>query len=68
MALSLKKPAFHIALLLAVAMAVSSCGRRGDLEAPGSVQAENIEETAKSKPEEPAEEKKDKPFILDGLL
>jgi predicted small lipoprotein YifL len=68
MALSLQKPAFHIALLLAVVMAVSSCGRRGDLQAPGSVQAESIEETAQSQPEAPVEEKEDKPFILDGLL
>ena len=68
MALSLQKPAFHIALLLTIVMAVSSCGRRGDLQAPGSVQTESIEETAQSKPEEPVEEKEDKPFILDGLL
>ncbi len=65
---NLNKSAFHIALLLAVVMAVSSCGRRGNLEAPSSIQAKSIEETAQSEPEKPVEEKEDKPFILDGLL
>lgn len=68
MALGIKKPAFHIALLLAIVMAASSCGRRGDLQAPGSVQAEGIEDTEQTEPETPVEEKEDKPFILDGLL
>lgn len=64
----LNKPAFHIALLLILAMAVSSCGRRGDLQAPGTVQAESIEQSAQTEPEPAVEEKEDKPFILDPLL
>lgn len=64
---SLQKPALHLALLLILAMALSSCGRRGDLQAPGSVQADGtpVEQPAS---EEVTEEKEDKPFILDGIL
>lgn len=64
----LNKPAFHIALLLILAMAVSSCGRRGDLQAPGSVQADGTEQVEQTATDETEEVKEDKPFILDGLL
>lgn len=68
MASSLNKPAFHIVLLLALAMAVSSCGRRGGLEAPGSVQADGFEQSATANEETVEKPKEDKPFILDPLL
>jgi len=64
----LNKPAFHIALLLILAMAISSCGRRGDLQAPGSVQADGTEQVEQATTDEVEEVKEDKPFILDGLL
>lgn len=66
MAESLNKPMFHIVLLLVLAMAVSSCGRRGDLEAPGTIQSQGVEQDITTP--KPVEEKEDKPFILDGLL
>ena len=68
MAFSLNKPAFHIVLLLALAMAVSSCGRRGAMEAPGSVQADGTEQSATANEEAAEKPKEDKPFILDPLL
>lgn len=66
MALSLNKPAFHIALLIVVSMALSSCGRRGDLQAPGTLQADETQQVEQTEVEE--EVKEDNPFILDGLL
>lgn len=65
MALSLNKPAFHIALLIVVSMAVSSCGRRGNLQAPGTIQTDDTQQVEQTEVEEV---KEDKPFILDGLL
>ncbi|GEM_PF-779328 len=74
MAYSLNKPMFHIVLLLVLAMAVASCGRRGALELPGTTQNETTQgnilkpEGGANAPEQPVKEKIDKPFILDGLL
>ena len=68
MAASLNKPAFHIALLLVLAMAISSCGRRGDLQAPGSVEADDTQQVERTAADEAEEIKEDKPFILDPLL
>jgi len=59
------RPVVAIALILALSMAVSACGRRGNLEAPPSatvITADEEGETAEPAPKE------DKPFILDGLL
>lgn len=74
MATSLNKFGFHIVILLVFAMAVASCGRRGNLELPGTTQAESADgsilnpgESAES-PEKPEVEKEDKPFFLDPLL
>ena len=61
----LNKPAFHIVLLLVLVMAVSSCGRRGNLESPNALQVEDSEQTSEDVIETP---KEDKPFILDALL
>ena len=68
MANTLNKPMFHIVLLLVLAMAVASCGRRGNLEAPGTVQSQSVEQDVTTPKPEPVEEKEDKSFILDGLL
>lgn len=74
MATSLNKFGFHLVILLILAMAVASCGRRGNLELPGTTQAEsadgNILNSGKSAetPEKPEIEKEDKPFFLDPLL
>lgn len=65
MGLSLTKSGLHLSLLLIAAIALSSCGRRGDLEAPGTIQNEDGTIQQQEKPEEP---KEDKPFILDPLL
>ena len=52
-------------LIAALGVAISACGRRGNLELPPSsdviVSDDNGEVTE-------APEKEDKPFILDGLL
>lgn len=81
MADCLTKPAFHIVLLLVLALAVSACGRRGALEAPGTVQTQEVQTQETSdindglqipgtQTPEPAQEevKEDKPFFLDPLL
>ncbi len=68
MALSLKKPAFHIVLLLALAMAISSCGRRGALISPSAIQTDVSKQSDQSGEEAVEAPKEDKPFILDPLL
>ena len=68
MAMSLKKLAFHLTLLLALLLIVSSCGRRGDLEAPGAVQSNNTKQLEQTTQDDVDEVKQDKPFILDPLL
>jgi len=54
-----------LALLLLIALAVSACGRRGNLEAPPSAVSQNIDGSVE---EQPQPEKPDTPFILDPLL
>ena len=75
MANCLTKPVFHIVVLLALAIAISACGRRGGLEAPGIVQTQDSDanillptNSDPVEPEQPVEPKADKPFFLDGLL
>ena len=65
MANSLAKILLNMALVLTVALAVSSCGRRGNLEAPPTANVVSVDENGEELPEE---EKVDKPFILDPLL
>ena len=52
-----------IAVLLAVAVTLSSCGRRGGLESPPSAAVLTTDETGAA-----VKTKVDRPFILDGLL
>ena len=61
----LKKLA-SVALITLMAAGLSSCGRRGALQAPASEQIDNGE----TKSEKPATKsaKPDKKFILDGLI
>ncbi len=65
MAQSLSKFLLNAALVLALALAVSSCGRRGALEAPPSANVVSVDENDEELPEE---EKVDEPFFLDKLL
>lgn len=53
-----------LALIALMAASLSSCGRRGGLQAPASTQ---IDTTDTAKAEKPAP-KPNKPFILDGLI
>lgn len=66
MAVRLDRMLMKFALVLAIALAVSSCGRRGNLEAPPSTNVISVDEYGNEQPVE--EEKVDKPFILDPLL
>ncbi len=50
------------ALIMAIALSASACGRKAALEAPGATPPANGEKAP------PAEPKEDKPFILDGLI
>lgn len=62
----LKKLALAAACVAIVAT-VSSCGRKGDLDAPGTYEGQTMDKatgTVKTKPLV----KEDKPFILDPLL
>jgi predicted small lipoprotein YifL len=55
------------AVCVAVVASVSSCGRKGDLDAPGTYEGQTMDKatgTVKTKPLP----KEDKPFILDPLL
>lgn len=65
MAASLIKIAARATLVLMVALAAVSCGRRGNLEAPPNASVVSVDEDGQEIPEE---EKEDKPFILDPLL
>ena len=65
MALSLTKTASQVTLVLMIALVISSCGRRGNPEAPPSAITSPVDENGE---ELPAVEKEDKPFILDPLL
>ena len=55
-------------LLLFVAVALVSCGRRGSLEAPISPAVISVDENGNEIKTQEAEPVEDKPFILDGLL
>lgn len=55
-------------LLLALAVAISACGRRGALEAPSSELSGYEEPTGADPQSQDASSKPDKPFILDPLL
>lgn len=57
---TLKKVAF-VGLALAIAAGVSGCGRKGNLERPGTYEGQKMDSSGK--PVGP-----DKPFILDPLL
>lgn len=55
------------AACVAIVATVSSCGRKGDLDAPGTYEGQTMDKatgTVKTKPLV----KEDKPFILDPLL
>ena len=65
MANSLSKFLLNAVLILAIAGLVTSCGRRGNLEAPPTANVVSVDENGEELPEE---EKVDKPFILDPLL
>lgn len=55
------------AVCVAMVAAVSSCGRKGDLEAPGAYESQSTDKATGSAPaSQPVKE--DKPFILDPLL
>jgi len=61
-----------MAALLAVAIAVSACGRRADLDTPykAAVDARRDAQQAKQTPlpPEPTKPPADRPFILDKLI
>lgn len=55
------------AVCVAIVASVSSCGRKGDLDAPGTYEGQKMDKATgvvKTKPLP----KEDKPFILDPLL
>jgi len=53
-------------ILVALGLALSSCGRRGALETPVSATVVTTDDAGN--PIEKSAEKPDRPFILDGLL
>ncbi|MHB2267832.1 hypothetical protein [Aliihoeflea sp. PC F10.4] len=61
-----------LALVMAVAIAVSACGRRpGSLDTPYQAAVDARQEAADNNqplPPEPTPPVRDRPFILDGLL
>lgn len=55
------------AVCISIAAAFSSCGRKGDLEAPGAYENQSTDAATGTAPaKQPA--RSDKPFILDPLL
>ncbi len=68
MAQGLTGIATKIALVLMVALAISACGRRGNLEAPQSTSTVTIDENGNEVETIGPPESEDKPFILDPLL
>lgn len=65
MASGLVKFVLNIALVLTLALAATTCGRRGSLEAPPSSSVVTSDGSGEVQEEQPVE---DKPFILDALL
>jgi predicted small lipoprotein YifL len=61
------KPASGILIVLSLAIAVSACGRRGNLEPPPSGLSGYEEADPAREPQE-RPERPDKPFVLDPLL
>ena len=60
--------AAKVVLVLMVALAITACGRRGNLEAPQTSTVISVDENG-SELETPGPPKaEDKPFILDPLL
>jgi len=57
-----------IALVLLMALAAVSCGRRGALEAPPSSSVAVVDESGNETPVPEETVKEDKPFFLDALL
>jgi len=60
-----------VALLTAIAIGVSACGRRGPLDTPYEAAVEARQEAidrGEPAPPEPAPPVADRPFILDSLL
>jgi len=55
-------------LVLMVALAAVSCGRRGNLEAPPSASVVSVDENGNEVETVGSPEAEDKPFILDPLL
>ena len=55
----------QLLLVAVLALAVSSCGRRGSLERPPDASVISVDEQGQEIEEAP---KEDKPFILDPLL
>ena len=66
MAYSRFKLILHVLMVAALATAVSSCGRRGNLERPPDASVISVDEEGREVEQE--EPKEDKPFILDPLL
>ncbi|MDJ0613907.1 MAG: lipoprotein [Rhizobiaceae bacterium] len=60
--------ATRFVLVLMIALAVTACGRRGNLEAPPSATVVTVDENGNEVETVGAPEKEDKPFILDPLL
>ncbi|WP_275784641.1 LPS translocon maturation chaperone LptM [Pararhizobium gei] len=52
--------------LAVTALTLSSCGRKGDLDRPGSAEPVNTRKQAGSEQKQP--ETPDRPFLLDPLL
>lgn len=63
---SMFKKLATLALISVMAIGLSSCGRRGALQAPASAQIDNADNKTALPTTKPA--KPDKRFILDGLI
>ncbi|MEM7068425.1 MAG: hypothetical protein AAF478_06025 [Pseudomonadota bacterium] len=66
MATGFSKLMVNCVLMLMIALAATSCGRRGNLEAPPNASVVTVDENGEELPEPVTQE--DKPFILDPLL
>lgn len=62
----LRKTTILLAALAVTGLTLSGCGRKGDLDRPGSTAPVNTKTTPDA--ERKADEKPDKPFLLDPLL
>ena len=57
-----------VVLVLLAVLALSSCGRRGNLEPPPSAAVVSVDEYGNEIEETGPPEKPDRPFVLDPLL